>query len=158
MTIASAFDWLCDCFGCFQMTVEKPIPKQLLRPITTGANSAMNQSEFLVITCNSLKEQEKSRVQGAIDFGFASHWLKNSREYFKLSIAIAITYYFRQTSFENCTTPQGISAMAMCFVLFSRCCVCCNTERKGVCSQTISVIERKAIIITLSGIVAHFTA
>ena len=52
----------------------------------------MNQSEFLVITCNSLKEQEKSRVQGAIDFGFASHWLKNWREYFKLSVAIAITY------------------------------------------------------------------
>ena len=32
------------------MTVEKPKPKQLLRPITTGANSAMNQSEFLAVT------------------------------------------------------------------------------------------------------------
>ena len=30
------------------MTVEKP--KQLLRPITTGANSMMNQSQFLAIT------------------------------------------------------------------------------------------------------------
>ena len=29
------------------MTVEKPKPKQLLRPITTGAGSAMNQSQFL---------------------------------------------------------------------------------------------------------------
>ena len=29
------------------MTVEKPKPKQLLRPITTGADSAMNQSQFL---------------------------------------------------------------------------------------------------------------
>ena len=29
------------------MTVEKPKPKQLLRPITTGANSAMNQLQFL---------------------------------------------------------------------------------------------------------------
>ena len=65
------------------MTVEKPTPKQLLRPITTGANSAMNQSQFLAITCNSLKAREKSRVHGAIGFGFASHWLKNWRESFK---------------------------------------------------------------------------
>ena len=65
------------------MTLEKPKPKQLLRPITTGANSAMNQSQFLAITCNSLKGREKSRVHGAIGFGFASHWLKNWRESFK---------------------------------------------------------------------------
>ena len=65
------------------MTVEKPKPKQLLRPITTGAGSAMNQSQFLAITCNSLEAQEKSRVHGAIGFGFASHWLKNWRESFK---------------------------------------------------------------------------
>ena len=48
------------------MTVEKPKPKQLLRPITTGAGSAMNQSQFLVILCNSLQAREKSRVHGAI--------------------------------------------------------------------------------------------
>ena len=65
------------------MTVEKRKPKQLLRPITTGAVSAMNQSQFLAITCNSLKEREKSHVHGAIGFGFASHWLKNWRESFK---------------------------------------------------------------------------
>ena len=65
------------------MTVEKPKPKQLLRPITTGADSAMNQSQFLAITCNSLKAREKSRVHGAIGFGFASHWLKNWRQSFK---------------------------------------------------------------------------
>ena len=65
------------------MTVEKPKPKQLLRPITTGAGSAMNQSQFLAITCNSLKAREESRVHGAIGFGFASHWLKNWRESFK---------------------------------------------------------------------------
>ena len=35
------------------MTVEKPKPKQLLRPITTGADSAMNHLQFLAITCNS---------------------------------------------------------------------------------------------------------
>ena len=65
------------------MTVEKPKPKQLLRPITTGADSAMNQSQFLAITCNSLEAREKSRVHGAICSGFASHWLKNWRESFK---------------------------------------------------------------------------
>ena len=65
------------------MTVEKPKPKQLLRPITTGTNSAMNQSQFLAINCNSLEAREKSRVHGAISFGFASHWLKNWRDSFK---------------------------------------------------------------------------
>ena len=65
------------------MTVEKPKPKQLLRSITTGADSATNQSQFLAITCNTLKTREKSRVHGAIGFGFASHWLKNWRESFK---------------------------------------------------------------------------
>ena len=65
------------------MTVEKQKPNQLLQPITTGADSVMNQSQFLTITCNSLKAREKSRVQGAIAFGFASHWLENWRESFK---------------------------------------------------------------------------
>ena len=65
------------------MTVEKPKPKQLLRPMTTGADSAMNQSQFLAISCNSLEAREKSRVHGAIGFGFDSHWLKNWRESFK---------------------------------------------------------------------------
>ena len=43
----------------------------------------MNQSEFLVITCNSLEAREKSRIHGAIGFGFATDWLKNWREPFK---------------------------------------------------------------------------
>ena len=65
------------------MTVEKPKPKQLLRPITTGTNSSMSQSQFLAITCKSLEAREKSRVHSAIEFGFVSHWLKNWRESFK---------------------------------------------------------------------------
>ena len=65
------------------MTVENPKPNQLLRPIITGANGAMNRSQVLAITCISLKAREKSRVHGAIGFGFASHWLKNWRESFK---------------------------------------------------------------------------
>ena len=72
------------------MTVEKPKPKQLLRPITTGTNSAMNQSQFIAITCNSLEAREKSRVHGAIGFGFASHWLLALLSQ-SLSAAIAIT-------------------------------------------------------------------
>ena len=65
------------------MTVEKPKSKQLLRPITTGTESAMNQSQFPAITCNSLEARERSRVHGVIGFGFAFHWLKNRRESFK---------------------------------------------------------------------------
>ena len=48
------------------MTVEKPKPKQLLRPVTTGTNSAMNQSQFLGITCNSPEAREKSRAHGCL--------------------------------------------------------------------------------------------
>jgi len=59
------------------VTVEKPKLKQLFRPITTGTNSGMNQSQFLAIICNSLEAREKSRVHGVIGCGFASHWLKN---------------------------------------------------------------------------------
>ena len=75
------------------MTVEKAKPKQLLRPITTGATSVVNQSQYPAISCNSLKEREKSRVHGAIGFGFACHWLKIGASLLSqsLSKAIAIT-------------------------------------------------------------------
>ena len=63
------------------MTVGKPIPKSLLQPVITGPNErAMNQSNFQAITYNVLQVREK--LQGVI--GFASHWLKNWREIFKL--------------------------------------------------------------------------
>ena len=65
------------------MTIEKPKPKQLLRPITTGTNSAMNQSQFLAIIFKSREAREKSRVHCAIGFGSASHWLKNWRDSLK---------------------------------------------------------------------------
>ena len=57
------------------MTVEKLISK-LLRPITTGEDSAMNQSEILGITSTCSK-------QGAIGFGIAFHWLKSWLRTFK---------------------------------------------------------------------------
>ena len=43
----------------------------------------MGQSEFPAITSNLLKAREKSRIQSAVGFGFASHWLKNWRHIFK---------------------------------------------------------------------------
>ena len=43
----------------------------------------MNQSQFLAIVRNSCEAREKSRVHGAIGFGFASHWLKNWHDSFK---------------------------------------------------------------------------
>ena len=65
------------------MTVEIAITNYLLRPITTGANSTVNQSEFVAVTRNLHKTREKSRVQGRIGFDFASQWLKNWRGIFK---------------------------------------------------------------------------
>ena len=56
-----------------------------------------NQSEqrdepikFLAISCSLLKAQEKSREEGAIGFGFTSHWFKNWRESFKLKNGIRV--------------------------------------------------------------------
>jgi len=72
------------------MTVEKPKPKQLLGPITTGTNSAMNQSQSLAITCNSFEAREKPRAHGAIGFGFASHWLKTGASLLSQSLSVAI--------------------------------------------------------------------
>ena len=57
------------------MTIEKQIPKLSLH--ITGANSAINESEFLAITCNLLKARERSRVWVMIGFDFASRWLKS---------------------------------------------------------------------------------
>lgn len=42
----------------------------------------MNQLEFLTITGTVLKVREKLRMQGAIGFALASHWLKKlAREF-----------------------------------------------------------------------------
>ena len=71
------------------MTVEKLKPKQLLRPITAGANSTMNQSQFLAITCNTLKAREKWLVHGVIGFGFLLIGWKFGSSL--LSVVIAIT-------------------------------------------------------------------
>ena len=55
------------------MTVEKPTPMSLLRPITTGASGiTINQSESLEITRNFLEVRDKSRGQVVIGFGLVS--------------------------------------------------------------------------------------
>ena len=69
--------------GVFKWLSKTQNQSELLRPTTTQANAATNQSELLSVTCNLLKAREKSRVQDAIGFGFASHWLKNWRENFQ---------------------------------------------------------------------------
>ena len=55
----------------------------LLRPITIGANIAMNQSEFLAITCNLLKGREKSLINVAIRLGFSFPLVEKLGRYFK---------------------------------------------------------------------------
>ena len=60
-----------------------------------------DQSEFAAITWDMFKAREKSRVQGAIGFGFASHWLKNWRDIFKPTTK-------RDKSFENCFNAQEV--------------------------------------------------
>ena len=112
------------------MTVEKPKPKQLLRPITTRRNSAVNQSQFIAITCNSLEAREKSRVRGAIGFGFTCHWLKNWRESFKpiakrgnRNHVIAFDSHLKTAlSLEKISTDkrlahvEGLLPLSICFI------------------------------------------
>ena len=102
------------------MTVEKLKPKQLLRPITTGADSAMNQSQFLAITCKSLKARDKSRVHGAICFGFASHWLKNWRESFEpitkrsnRNHVITFDSHLKTALFTNYKPPNNFCGLSL---------------------------------------------
>jgi len=104
------------------MTVEKPKPKQLLRAITKGAGSAMHQSQFLAITSNSLEAREKSRVHGAIGFGFDSHWLKNWRESFKpitkrSNLNHVITFDSDLKTALNNEENRDISRLSSLFVL-----------------------------------------
>ena len=64
-----------------QLSFVKPKPKQFLWPTTTDASSAMSQSEYEAITRNRRKARENARLQVAIGFGFASHWLDKSHEF-----------------------------------------------------------------------------
>jgi len=49
------------------VTIVKPISsKKLLRPITTGENNAMNQSEFLTSTCHLLKARDSKIARAGL--------------------------------------------------------------------------------------------
>ena len=84
-----------------KITVKNSMLKYLLRPITTIANSSINQSEFLAIAYNFLdflRDRNNSRLQRTIVFGFVSHWLKNWREMANhLSQQSKLRNYFRKS-------------------------------------------------------------
>ena len=73
------------------MTVEKPIPKQLLRPITTGADSAMNPSQLLAITCNSLKARENRAYMVRLLLVLLLIGWKTGASLLRPSLSVAIT-------------------------------------------------------------------
>ena len=58
------------------LSVLKPKPKQLLRPITKNVNNTMDQSELEANTCNRCQARENACERGTIGFSLASHWLK----------------------------------------------------------------------------------
>ena len=64
------------------MSVVKTKPKQLLCPITTGAENTMNHSELRANTCYRRKAREKACERVTIGFGFASDWSRKWRENF----------------------------------------------------------------------------
>ena len=94
--------------------------------ITVAANSARNQSEFQAITGNVLKAREKLRVQGAIGFGFASHWLHNWREIFSQPLSVAITFdshlktallkHLQKRPWKTCSATQKVSSKIRCII------------------------------------------
>ena len=70
----------------FSNDCRKTKTKAIITP--TNHNRSRQRDEpitiiFLAILCNLLQAQEKSRLHGAIDFGFASHWLKDWHKSFK---------------------------------------------------------------------------
>ena len=95
----------------------------------------MNQSEFPAITCDSLKARGKSRVHGAIGFGFGfdSHWLKNWREPFKpitkrsnRNHVITFDSHLKTALFENCSKMNTKMSHFVLFIVdmmikFDRC-------------------------------------
>ena len=97
----------------FEMTVENPVSNYPLRPITTRANSVMNQSDFLAITCSLLTARERSRVQGAIGHGlplFLIGWKTGARPFSQsLSVAIAIAWLLLTSSNAISLKPTSVT-------------------------------------------------
>ena len=87
------------------MTVQNPIPKQILRPIKTGTNSAINKSGFLEITCNFAQGAGKIAHTSCDWFCFSllvHHWSRIWRETLSQSQSVAskiaqLLYYMGKT-------------------------------------------------------------
>ena len=68
------------------MNVQKTIP------VVTPTNHRRSKPHdgpiriILTITSNLLKAREKSRVKGAIGFGFASHWFQQTTDFSLTSV------------------------------------------------------------------------
>ena len=85
------------------MTVEKPKPKQFFRPITTGTDSATNQSQFLAITCNSKPGEKNHAYMVRLVLVLRLIGWKTWRESFEpITKHSQSRNYYRQ-SFENCS-------------------------------------------------------
>ena len=80
----------------------------------------MNQSQFLAITCNSLEAREKSRVHGAIGFGFASHWLNTKRSNRNHAITFDSHLQSVRFEFENYTMTTDHVAISPCKTALNR--------------------------------------
>ena len=89
----SHFFFHLDLRSGFQMAIEKSMPKCLLWPITTGANSTMNQSNFLAVSCHLLKALEKARAQRmwTVLVCFSPACWKTGAKFLSLSLQVAIT-------------------------------------------------------------------
>ena len=76
------------------MTVETPMPEQLLhqpfRAVSKQPDEPIRIPTVPPFTCNLLKVCEKLSVQGAIDFGLPSHWLKPGMRFFSQSLSVGI--------------------------------------------------------------------
>ena len=70
------------------MTIETPIPKLLLRPITTGVNNAMDQSE-LALTQGAGKNRAYT-VRLVLVLVVFSLVDKQARDFFSQSLSVAI--------------------------------------------------------------------
>ena len=101
-----------------------------IKVISTTANRAMNQSDFLAFICILLKGREKLCVQGAIIFGLASHWLINWREISKPitkrgNRSRVVTFHARMKSTRKYEMKSITRLCRLCSLLTTGTCLSC---------------------------------
>ena len=94
---------LCDMLERFSNNC--PNPKQFFRPIATGVNRAMNQSESLAMTCNLLKARKKSRLLRACLYGLVYPRQPSPRD------------NFTKRLYENCVTEPQLTLVNYAYIL-----------------------------------------